>query len=92
MTKEAFLEALVFEPFVYEEVPSVASPSGYSGVSYPRPTNETRMRVREGAVLKLKSGEIYLVGYCNEILGVCDDCRDFDYQAIAEIAYLWDAT
>lgn len=77
---------LSFEPFVFEEEPNK---SEYQR-SYKRSTEETRKQVRAGAVLKLKDGEIYFVGDCNEMLGGCDDCCDFRHEDIAEIAYLWE--
>lgn len=45
-------------------------------------------RIRAGAVLRV-GGEDYLVGDVNELLGVCDDCRDFRYEDIDAIAYLF---
>lgn len=45
--------------------------------------------VRPGAILRLKSGELRLVGHVNANLGVCDDCTEFQYQDISEVAYLY---
>lgn len=45
--------------------------------------------VRPGAVLRIKSGELKLVGHVNANLGVCDDCVDFVYEDIVEVAYLY---
>jgi hypothetical protein len=48
--------------------------------------------VRPGDVLRLKSGEVYLVGGVNDLLGVCDDCVGFPREAVAEYARLIDCT
>lgn len=48
------------------------------------------MEIKSGMVLKLKSGEIALVGDVNELLGVCDDCTGFFKEDIAEFAHLWE--
>lgn len=51
---------------------------------------QTREEVlRPGAVLRLKSGALKLVGHVNANLGVCDDCVDFNYSDISEVAYLY---
>jgi hypothetical protein len=84
--RQALIDSLTFEPFVFEEEPNN---SEYER-SYKRPTQETRGRVRAGAVLKLKDGYLYFVGECNELLGVCDDCCEFKHEDIVEIAYLWE--
>lgn len=85
MKRQALIDGLTFEPFVFEEEPNN---SEYER-DYKRPTQETRGRVRAGAVLKLKDGDVYFVGECNTRLGVCDDCCEFKYEDIVEIAYLW---
>lgn len=47
-----------------------------------------------GNVLKIKDGNIYLVGDVNRILGICDDYTwtvpDFEKKDILEIANLWE--
>lgn len=83
-TCKEIIDNLDFQPFKYEVGPP------FEGATYMRPTKETRARVQPGAVLKLKTGGFYLVGDCNAILGVCDDCCEFGYEDIAEIAYLWE--
>lgn len=45
--------------------------------------------IRPGAILRLKSGELRLVGHVNANLGVCDDCVEFQYEDISEVAYLY---
>lgn len=80
LKREVVISNLSFEPFVFEAVSE----------DCPTPTIETQERVRAGAVLRLKGGDVYLVGDCNELLGTCDDCCDFRHEAIAEIAYLWE--
>lgn len=82
MTRDSIIDGLNFESFRYEEAPLWEN-------GPVRPTDETRQQVRAGAVLKLKDGSTHFVGDCNELLGVCDDCREFDYKDIAEIAHLW---
>lgn len=54
----------------------------------PLASNETEKQIRVGAVLKLKNGTFELVGSVNRLLGVCDDCTNFNMKDIAEIAYL----
>lgn len=76
------LDRLTFQPFDYQEAPAWED----GPLS---PSEETRHKVYAGAVLKLKDGSIYLVGDCNEILGVCDDCTEFQLRDVDEIAYLW---
>jgi hypothetical protein len=77
LTEDEIIAGLDFKPFKYE----LRSP----GLE----TDETRKQVRSGAVLKLKDGFTYFVGDVNDILGVCDDCTEFSFSDIAEIAYLW---
>ena len=43
-----------------------------------------------GDVLKLRSGEIKIVGHVNPLLGVCDDCKDFQSYEIVGVASLLD--
>lgn len=75
---------LNFQPFQYEDELS------WPGATRRSVTEATRARVRTGAVLRHRDGTVYVVGDINEILGACDDCCPFDYEDIAEIAYLWE--
>ncbi len=43
-----------------------------------------------GDVLKLKDGSLKLVGDVNRELGVCDDCVEFKYSDIVEVANIKD--
>ncbi len=43
-----------------------------------------------GDVLKLKDGSLKLVGDVNRELGVCDDCVEFKYTDIIEVANIKD--
>jgi hypothetical protein len=43
-----------------------------------------------GDVLKLRSGQVVLVGDVNTMLGVCDDCRDFGPEDIEAMASIWE--
>lgn len=51
-------------------------------------TDDTRAQVRAGAVLRLKNGSLQIVGDCNELFGVCDDCVEYGYEDVVEVAHL----
>jgi len=36
-----------------------------------------------GDIVRLKDGRLFLVGDVNELMGCCDDCKDFDSKDIA---------
>lgn len=86
---------LVFTPVQGLEYPGW--PSGRSSQKKLAQFHETfdkamharEVTVRPGAILRLKSGELRLVGHVNANLGVCDDCIEFQYQDISEVAYLY---
>jgi hypothetical protein len=52
---------------------------------------DSRRELRPGDVLKLRSGEFKIVGDVNSLLGVCDDCKDFESYEIVAVASLLDA-
>ena len=80
----ALAKRLTFKPFKYEE-------DTECGFLYR--TEATAAQVRPGAVLKLRPAEnrskYVLVGDVNRLLGVCDDCTDFDLKDIVSIAYIY---
>lgn len=78
------IDSLTFEPFIFEKEPP------WEGAEHMSISEATKRRVRTGAVVRLKDGDVYFVGDCNAILGVCDDCCEFKYEDIGEIAYLWE--
>jgi len=49
---------------------------------------DSHAQIRSGSVLRLKSGAIQIVGDCNEVFGVCDDCVEYGYKDIAEVAHI----
>ena len=51
-------------------------------------TDETQDQVRAGSVIRLKNGSVQIVGDCNALFGVCDDCVEYGYEDIAEIAHI----
>jgi hypothetical protein len=89
--KDAFYETLTFTPFTvtYDEEHGLRTRS-----------SECEALVRPGTVLRLKPPEersdehedypltFVLVGNCNTILGLCDDCTGFDWEDIEAVAYL----
>lgn len=95
MTLEDIAKELMFVPVQCLEYPALPSLNASqkvldefnSGVR--KAINLRDTTVRPGAILRLKSGELRLVGHVNANLGVCDDCTEFDYQDIAEVAYLY---
>jgi len=46
--------------------------------------------IKPGVVLKTKDDELFLVGDVNVLLGICDDCSDFNYEDIVEYADIFD--
>lgn len=63
----------------------------WEGLSLEWEDFDSQREIHAGDLLRLRSGEIVLVGNVNELLGVCDDCRDFgkdDIEAIASIEQL----
>jgi hypothetical protein len=55
----------------------------------------TLKRIKPGTVLDLGGGNQVLVGHVNNLMGVCDDCRDFDpnktvVQRLRQIAWKQD--
>lgn len=44
--------------------------------------------LKAGDVLLMKDGNYKLVGNVNTVLGVCDDCTDYEMKDIAKIATL----
>lgn len=50
---------------------------------------ESSRELLAGDVLRLRTGEVVLVGDVNMLLGVCDDCRDFRKTDIESIASIW---
>ncbi|MDQ3748009.1 MAG: hypothetical protein M3367_03175 [Acidobacteriota bacterium] len=51
---------------------------------------EESIEIKSGHILRLKTGEIHLVGDVNEILGVCDDCTIFKKDDIEAIAHIYE--
>ena len=51
---------------------------------------DSRDALSFGDVVRLKSGEVRLIGDVSEILGVCDNCRGFYSEDIAEIGSIFD--
>lgn len=51
---------------------------------------ENARTFQPGDVLKLRSGQVVLVGDVNILLGVCDDCIDFDRGDIVAVASIWE--
>lgn len=49
---------------------------------------ETRDQISPGAVLRMKNGSIQIVGDCNQLFGVCDDCVEYGYEDVKEIAHI----
>lgn len=45
-------------------------------------------QIKPGDVLHMKDGEYLLVGDVNKVLGVCDDCTNYELKDIKEIATL----
>lgn len=45
--------------------------------------------LKPGMVLKTKNGTLLLVGDVNRLMGVCDDCKDFDWDDIVEYADIY---
>jgi hypothetical protein len=45
-----------------------------------------KTQINTGKFVKLKDGTVFLIGDVNEILGVCDDCKEFDEDEIAEVS------
>lgn len=80
---DVLAKKLEFKPFVYETTKDVF------GIY---PTEKTINQIRTGAVLKLrrKKPRYALVGTVNRLLGVCDDCKNFELEDIEAIAYLDD--
>lgn len=94
MTLEDICKALEFHPVPDMQYPSWPnSTSNKSMEEYNEACDKAFKNrdatLRPGAILRLKSGELRLVGHVNVNLGVCDDCTDFEYEDIAEIAYLY---
>lgn len=50
---------------------------------------DSSRELQSGDVLRLRTGELVLVGDVNMMLGVCDDCRDFGKEDIRSIASIW---
>jgi len=44
--------------------------------------------IKTGDILRLKEGQIVLVGDVNQLLGVCDDCTEFNKDDIDSIAHI----
>jgi hypothetical protein len=70
----------------------------HDGVWYPELTPEqTRAQdawdadvLRAGNAVKTSSGSVSLIGDCNELLGVCDDCTDFSAGDVVAYARVLD--
>jgi len=50
--------------------------------------DETREKIRPGTVMRMKDKSIQIVGDCNALFGVCNDCTEYDYDQIIEIAHI----
>jgi len=88
---DALYESLTFHPFAvtYDEEHGLRTRS-----------RVCEARVFPGSVLRLKAPDqrseeheeypltYVLVGNCNAILGLCDDCVGFDWEDIDAVAYL----
>lgn len=47
-------------------------------------------QIKVGMIVKTKKDELYLVGHVNQLLGVCDDCKDFCTADIVEYVNVFD--
>jgi len=46
--------------------------------------------VTVGTVLKMDDGQLILIGDTNRLLGVCDDCVNYEPEQIMEYVHLFD--
>jgi len=51
-------------------------------------TDETRDQIRPGTVIRFNDGVVQIVGHCNEIFGVCDDCTEYGYDDVEAVAHV----
>ncbi len=52
--------------------------------SFVQPGQVGWTKLEPGMLIKLKDGRVALVGTVNTVLGICDDCTDFDESSIVE--------
>jgi hypothetical protein len=78
------LDQLTFEPISFVKA--------WEGTNYgkipKRDYDLQRERIVPGAVLKMATGEVYLVGHCSTLLGTCDHCKDYALEDIVAIAHI----
>jgi hypothetical protein len=73
-------ERLTFKPFKARE-----EKTDYGTTRW---VPDSRHPIRAGSVLRLKNGRVQIVGDCNELFGVCDDCVEYGYKDIKEVAHI----
>lgn len=81
--EKALASKLTFRSFKVEKETSY----GLETVS-----GKTRDQIRPGTVVRYKDGVVQIIGHCNQLMGVCDDCVEYDIEAIVEIAHIEELT
>lgn len=79
MTKEEFLKTLKWKKI----------PSGHL-IDFTSFLPLENIKTDIPIVCKTSDGEVFVVGDCNFLGGVCDCCQQYDPKYVVEFALLWD--